>query len=318
MRAESADPPPGVRTSGAMDLDELKLIVRAGELGGISAAARELGMLPATASAALLRAEREIGGKLFVRTTRSLRPTPNGELFLERARQAIALLDDARERFRSDRQRVQGLLRLSSPVDIGEQVVLPALDAFLDAHPGVQLALQLSDRLRDVGREQVDAVIRYGPIADRNLIARRLAEGTRVLVAAPAYLARRGTPRTPEALGEHECILRAARTPDTWKLLEGGARIEVEVAGRRLSDSGATTRRWALLGHGIALKAWFDVCEDLAAGRLVRVLPGVSSERYPLALAISPGVRHAARMRALGAWLAERFAQHARRYPCPD
>src|SRR5262245_45312561 len=122
-----------------MDLAALKLFVRAAERGSISAAARDLDWLPATASAALLRAERDLGGKLFTRTTRSLKVTPSGERFLERAREALALLDEARGAFQADRSAVQGPIRLSAPVDIGEQVVAPALDAFLDVHPAVQL-----------------------------------------------------------------------------------------------------------------------------------------------------------------------------------
>src|SRR5580698_2244844 len=105
-----------------MDTDSLRLFVRAHDRGSISAAARDLGWLPATASAALARAERELGGKLFVRTTRALKATPGGQAFLEQARAALAQLDEARERLLSDKAAVQGLLRLSAPSDIGQQV----------------------------------------------------------------------------------------------------------------------------------------------------------------------------------------------------
>jgi DNA-binding transcriptional LysR family regulator len=304
-----------------MDLDALKLFVRAHERGSISAAARELGWLPATASAALLRAEQELGGKLFARTTRSLKATPLGARFLERARDAVAMIDEGRELFHADRKEIQGLVRISAPVDIGEQVVLPALDAFLALHTGVQLALQLTDQLRDLGRDDVDAAVRYGALGEGSLIVRKLADTHRVLVAAPQYLERRGVPRRPEDLTGHECILlrSGTRPADTWRL--GKPRQPshpVKVTGRRLSDSGATTRRWALAGHGIALKAWLDVCEDLAQGRLVRILPGISSDSYPLMLAMSPGVRLARRTAALGDLLAERFRSRARQYPFPD
>jgi DNA-binding transcriptional LysR family regulator len=303
-----------------IDLAALKLFVRADERGSISAAARELGWLPATASAALMRAEQELGGKLFTRTTRSLKPTPDGERFLERARQALETLDEAREVFLSGKQAVQGLIRLSAPFDVGEQVLLPALDAFLDKHAGVQLALQLSDQFRDLWRDDFDAAIRYGLITDANLIVRKLAETRRILVAAPRYLERRGTPRRVEDLAEHECVLlkTSARSADVWPLLRGRRLVEVKVRGRRLSDNGAVTRRWAVGGHGIALKSWIDVCEDIARRRLVRVLPEISSESYPIMLATSSGIRMVGRMRALGDWLAERFALHIQHHPFPD
>ena len=303
-----------------MDLTALKLFVRADDLGSISAAARELGWLPATASAALLRAEQELGGKLFTRTTRSLKPTPDGERFLERARQALETLDEAREVFLSGKQGAKGLIRLSAPFDVGEQVLLPALDAFLDKHAGVQLALQLSDQFRDLWREDFDAAIRYGVITDANLIVRKLAETRRILVAAPRYLERNGTPRRIEDLAAHECLLlkTSARTADVWPLVRGRRTVEIKVRGRRLSDNGAVTRRWAVAGRGIALKSWIDVCEDVARGRLVRVLPDVTSDSYPIMLATSSGIRMLGRMRALGDWLAERFAERVQQHPFPD
>lgn len=105
------------------------------------------------------------------------------------------------------------------------------------------------------------------------------------------------------------------RRADTWQLVRGKQVRDVKVMGRRLADSGATTRRWAIAGHGIAMKAWLDVCEDVAQGRLVRVLPDLASEVYPLTLAMSSGVPLVGRMRALGEWMAERVAARARTHP---
>jgi DNA-binding transcriptional LysR family regulator len=301
-----------------MDLAFLSLIVRAGDRGSISAAARELGWLPATASAALARAEQELGGRLFTRTTRSLKPTPEGERFLEQARVALATLDDARERFVSGRSTVQGLVRLTVPADVGEQVVMPALDAFLEANQGVRLVLELSDLVRDLWRHDVDAAIRYGAIADSSLVARKLADTRRVMVAAPSYLKRNGIPHSPEDLAAHECVLlrTAAFRPDLWTLT-GLRQVALNVKGRWQSNNGAVTRRWALAGHGIALKSWLDVCEDIVAGRLVHVLPGLHSESYPIVLVMPASLRLAARMRALGDCLAERFDARVRSHPFP-
>lgn len=114
------------------------------------------------------------------------------------------------------------------------------------------------------------------------------------------------------------CLLKlGTRHPDRWRLLRDRSAVEIKVRGRRLSDNGATTRRWAVAGHGIAFKTWLDVGEDVAQGRLVRVLPGYASESYPLTLAMSSGVRLAGRMRALGEWLLEQLRSRMRQYPFP-
>ncbi len=301
-----------------MNLAFLKLIVQADEKGSISAAARHLGWLPATASAALARAEDELGGKLFTRTTRSLKPTPEGQRFLEQARLALATLDEAREAFLSGRSTVQGLVRLTAPADVGQQVVMPALDAFLEAYPGVKLVLELSDGVRDLWRDDIDAAIRYGISSDSSLIARKLADTRRVMVAAPGYLRQSGAPRRVEDLAQHECVLlkTATRRADLWHFTSPRD-LTVAVKGRRLSNNGAVTRQWALAGHGVALKAWIDVCEDVAAGRLVHVLPDFHSESYPIMLVMSASLRLAARMRALGDCLAERFEARLRLHPFP-
>jgi DNA-binding transcriptional LysR family regulator len=302
-----------------MDLATLQLLVRAHQRGSISAASRELGWLPATASAALQRVERELGGKLFTRTTRSLKATPQGELFLERARGAIALLDEGRELIQSDRQKVSGKLRISLPIDAGEQVLVPALDALLELHPELELSVQLCDQPRDLGRDDVDAAVRYGKVKDGNLIARRLVETRRVLVASPAYLEKHGTPRTPEELSGHAClVLRiSSNPPDRWLLMSGKAPVEVPVHGRRSADSGTVVHRWALEGRGIALKSWFDVCENVSRGRLKLVLPELMTEVYPLTLVMTQDVKSARRMRALTEWLMERCQARAQLHPLP-
>src|SRR4029077_7261413 len=136
------------------------------------------------------------------------------------ARLALATLDEARERFVSGRSTVQGLVRLTAPADMGEQVVMPALDAFLRANKGIRLVFELCDSVRDLWRHDVDAAVRYGAQADSGLVARKLADTRRVLVAAPSYLKRNGIPHGPEDLAAHECVLlkTAARRADSWTL----------------------------------------------------------------------------------------------------
>lgn len=292
----------------ALELPALRLALRVAELGGVAAAAREANQLPATCTAAIRRLEGQLGVTLFARSSRALRPTPEGEAFLARAREALALLDAALGELHAPLTQVRGVLRLGVSMDLGVQRVLPLLDEFMRLHPQLQLELSVSDRVSDLGREPIDAAIRYGEPRDGQIV-RRLADNHAILVAAPAYLKRAGTPRSVDDLAQHEGIgLRIASRPgQRWPLTERGVPVQVKLRIRRSVDNGLVARQWALDGHGIALKSQLDVAADLAAGRLVRVLPQVVSLPYPLVLALAPGSHLSARMRALGDFLQARL-----------
>jgi DNA-binding transcriptional LysR family regulator len=294
----------------ALELPALKLALRVAELGSVAAAAREQNLLAATATAAIRRLEQQLGATLFTRSSRALRATPEGDAFLQRARDALALLDEGAALLREPLAQVRGLLRVSAPMDFGIQVLLPLLDEFLALHPALQLELLPSDRVSDLAREPVDAALRYGEQRQPGLVVRRLFDGVRVLVASPAYLARAGTPRSVAELAQHDGVVSrvSGRPVGGWKLvLDGAAPVEVRVRIRRSTDSGLVAREWALAGQGIALKAELDVAADLAAGRLVRVLPQVCSEPYPLMLVLASGTQRQARARALGDFLQQRL-----------
>lgn len=266
-------------------------------------------MLPATATAAIRRLEQQLGASLFARNNRALRATPEGETFLQRAREALALLDEGSDLLRAPITQVSGLLRLGVPVDLGTQKLQVLLDEFLALHPRLQLELLVSDRVSDLGREPVDAAIRYGRPSQPGLIVRQLAESMPILVASPAYLARAGMPQSVAELAQHECIgLRiGGRPPNVWKLFDQGVAVEVRPRLRRSTDNGMAAHIWALAGQGIAIKSYLDVADDLAAGRLLRVLPGVNAGAYPLVLALARGAHLSARVRVLGDFLQERL-----------
>lgn len=292
-----------------LELPALQLALRVAELGSVAAAARERDLLPATATAAIRRLEAQLGAALFTRSSRALRATPEGELFLQRARDALALLDDGVVALREPLAQVRGVLRLAMPSDLGGRVLRPLLDDFLALHPALQLELQVGDRLSDLAREPVDAALRYGEPQQPGLVVRRLADNERILVASPAYLARRGMPERPQDIAAHDGIaLRIAGRPGhPWTLLDGEQPLTLHPQVRRTSDSGLVTREWALDGHGIAFKSRLDVADDLAAGRLLRVLPALRSAPYPLVLALAGGTRLSARVRALGDFLQARL-----------
>lgn len=265
----------------------LEFFVRAADSGSFSAAARHLDLSPAAASAAIKRLETELNARLFVRSTRSLRLTPDGERFLQHCRVALQALTEGEQALRGDTAQLRGNLQLSMPSDLGRGVVLPWLDAFLDRHPGLRLRVQLSDRLADVYRQPVDLALRYGAPPDSALVALPLLpDNRRVACAAPAYLERHGRPLQPSDLRRHNC-LRFLLSDDLharWRFHRSSGDSVVAVDGDRVSDDGDAVRRWAVAGRGIAYKSWLDVSDDVAAGRLEVLLLDWRGERAPLHL----------------------------------
>lgn len=272
-------------------LAPLQLFVAAAEAGSFSAAARRLDLGPVQASATVARLERELGVRLFERSTRRLRLTEAGEQWLPHARLLLAAWEDGQAALRDaagDAQPLSGRLRISLPSDVGRQHLWRWIEDFIatEPGPGVQLELRLSDRIADLVQDPVDYAVRYGTPPDSGLVALPVAPANRrVLCASPAYLARHGAPQTPADLRGHDCL--------RWGLGDGvhgrwrftspdGEAVSVEVAGSRIADDGGLVRDWALRGLGLAYKSQLDMAEDLAAGRLVALLPGWLGEPAPL------------------------------------
>lgn len=276
-------------------LQDLDIFVRTVDSGSLSATARALDLTPAAASAALKRLEAELGVALFVRSTRSLRLTQEGALFLEHCRPALAALQQVQGQLAGGRAGgLRGTLQLAAPSDLGRNVLLPWLDAFQAEHPAIDIRLQLADRVANVYSEPVDAAFRYGKPQDSSLVALPLAaDHRRVLCAAPAYLAAHGMPDTPHALAAHEglCFMLGEDVHDRWRFWDAaGQEVVVRVRSRNVANDGDVVRRWAVLGRGIAYKSYFDVADDLAAGRLVALCPGWTTEAVPLFL-VAPSRR---------------------------
>lgn len=291
---------------GDLQLTQLQLFLRLADAGSLSAAARQLQLTPAAASASLKRLEGALKVRLVERSTRSLRLTAEGELLREHAQRSLGALDDALALLGAQRERLEGEIHLAAPSDLGRGVLGPLLDGFLARHPGLRLALHLSDALHDLRRERVDVALRYGLLRDSGLVARHLYTTTLVLVAAPAYLAAHGTPAHPGELERHNCLVLTpgGRPARHWQFARG---VEVRAQGNRRADDGALVRQWALEGRGIAYKTRLDVRDDLAAGRLVELLPAWTGAPYPLQ-AILPDNRHVSlRVRRLLDELAARF-----------
>jgi DNA-binding transcriptional LysR family regulator len=187
---------------------------------------------------------------------------------------------------------------------------MPMFDEFLRLHPGVELALNVGDRVLDVLRDEVDLAIRYGELADSRLVARTLTVARPVLSAAPDYLRRRGTPRTPLDLVDHNCIafVRGGRPFRTWRFGQRGQWTTVRVGGDRSVDDASLAREWAIAGAGILLKTEIEQRRDLASGALVPLLTDWETDPYPLHALLPSGRFVPARVRALVEFLAQRFA----------
>ncbi|WP_342067807.1 LysR family transcriptional regulator [Achromobacter kerstersii] len=292
--------------------EDLRIFVAAADHGSFSAAARELDLTPAVASAALKRLELTLETRLFVRSTRSLRLTGDGERYLEYARSAISTLEAGKNAMARDKTAISGTLSVSIPSDLGRNVLLPWLDDFQQQHSRVSFQVRISDRLADLYRQPVDIAIRYGTPNDSALVALPLAEhNRRVVCASPAYLARHGVPQAPADLRRHNCLsfVLGETLHDRWTFERDGTSTTVPIKGDRVGDDGDLVRRWALAGHGIAYKSRYDVLSDLRGGRLVELLPDYVTEPSPLYLLcvhrmlLSPAVK---RMRE---FLQERFRQ---------
>ncbi|UTM00122.1 LysR family transcriptional regulator [Alcaligenes sp. NLF5-7] len=269
-------------------LQDLEIFVRTADNASLSATARGLGITPAAASAAIKRLESEVGVQLFLRSTRHLRLTSEGEVFLAQCRPALSALQQASLQLSSGRPGSRGQLKLAAPSDLGRNVLLPWLNEFQDANPGVDIRLHLSDRLANVYSEPIDAAFRYGHPADSNLVALPIApQHRRVLCAAPSYLSRHGTPKTPDELKNHDCLcfMLGEDVHDRWRFERGGEpTMTVAVRAVNVSNDGDVVRRWALLGKGIAYKAYFDVANDLAKGYLLPLCQDWGFEASPLYL----------------------------------
>jgi DNA-binding transcriptional LysR family regulator len=273
-----------------MDLNEILVFTRVVQAGSFTAAARTLRMPKSTVSRKVSALEERIGARLLQRTTRKLGLTDAGRLYFEHAARIVAEVDEADRAVGQMQATPRGLLRVTAPLSFA--MLGPIVADFLKRHPDVQLDLICTDRRLDLVEDGIDLAIRAGPLDDSSLIARSLGSIKRVLVATPAYLRRRGTPRAPADLANHACISFAAgQSPSVWKLHAGDRAIEVRISPRFAVNDLDIMRDATLAGIGIAWIAEFACAEDLRAGRLRRVLTDWCSVETPVHV-IYPTARH--------------------------
>lgn len=254
-----------------MRLEELQLFRRAAALGGLSAAGRELGLSPAAASARLQSLEKDLGATLFVRSTRRLSLTEEGETLLAHVERALDELEAARNAVGDGADTPSGMLRASVPGPFGEKHILPYLSEFRAQYPDVQIDLHVSDARVNVIEGGYEMVVRVGMLADSSLRAVKLASNRRIVVASPDYLKSSPPLRDPDDLAHHDVLVTGDLR--VWRFTKGDDERVAKVSGSIHLYDGGSARAAAVHGLGLAMKSVFDVYEDLRAGRLVHVFP---------------------------------------------
>ncbi len=263
--------------------DDLEVFVRVADSHNFSAAARELQITPKAVSQRIARLEAALGTTLFERNTRNLRITDEGREIAERARLALSVLDELKEIALGGSEELTGNIRLTAPAPFGRKYVAAAITEFSRLHPRVGFDLRLSDQVQDLYSGDFDLAIRMGELADSRLIARRVADNRRILVASPSFIEAQGHPQRLEDLEGLNCLMFAypGLLQNTWPLRKGRCEKPVTINGTFCSDNGEVLREWCVAGLGISLRETWDVHDELRSGRLVRVLPeweGVASK----------------------------------------
>ena len=280
-------------------LQELAVFVRAAESGSFSRTGRELGLSQPSVSRIVGDLEARLGVTLLLRTTRRITVTDAGALFLDRAREVLAEIEHAEDAARG-LDSLRGLIRLAIPVTYGTRRIIPLLPKFLTTHPLLQVEMSVVDARQDLVAEGADVAIRVGDLGDATFRARKLETLQRMLVASPAYLAARGTPKKPADLASHDCIFGPGNFGRvSWSFNRNGTEISVDVRGRIHTDSGPGTYASLIAGLGIAMVSTVMAGEEVEAGTLIPLLRGYKLPAIDVHAIFPGGRRPSAKVRAL-------------------
>lgn len=293
------------------DIGFFSVLARAGSLTG---AGRELGISTAAVSKHLAQMEDRIGVPLVNRTTRRMGLTPEGELYLGHARRIVEEVDELEQALGLAKAAPKGLLRVNATLGFGRSHVAPLVSRFAKRHPEVEVQLQLTVNPPPLTDDVFDVCVRFGAPPESRLVARHLAANRRLLCATPGYLARHGTPKTPEDLARHQCITirQGDEAYGVWRLCGRGRLAvarSVKVRGALSTNDGGIAVSWALEGHGILMRAAWDIERHLKSGRLVQVLPQFDTPDADIHAVYPQRHQASRRVRVFVEFLAVAFAQ---------
>jgi DNA-binding transcriptional LysR family regulator len=293
-------------------LREMELFARVVETGSFSAAARDLKLGQPAVSKTIAGLEDRLGVRLLVRSTRRLSPTEAGMAFYERALRAIAEANEAEAAAQGAGAGLQGRLRVSAPVTFARLHIVPKLGAFLDAHPKLRLELVMEDRITDLVAENIDAALRLGALTDSALKARKLGQADRLVVASPAYLARRGIPNTPADLLKHDGIIYGQSSGgQEWLFRRGSSETPVHIQTRLTLSAAEGVREAVLAGQGFAISSRWMFAPELESGEVVPVLQEWSLPPMDLWVIYPSGRLTSTKARAFVKWFEEIFGYAA-------
>ena len=301
-------------TSGIQPAD-LGFFSALASAGSLSAAARELGITTPAVSKHLALMESRLGVSLVVRTTRRMSLTPEGELYLESARRILSEIDGMEEQLGVAKATPKGLLRVNATLGFGRSHVAPLISRFVRKHPQVEVQLQLSVSPPPLTEDSFDVCIRFGAPPDSRVIARYIAPNRRLLCASPAYLSKHGVPKVPNDLTKHNCIgiRQGEEAYGVWRLASGRGKSAtteaVKIRGNLTTNDGEIAVNWALEGHGILMRAEWDIERHLRNGRLVHVLPQHHTPDANIHAVYPQRHQLAARVRAFVDFVALSFSQ---------
>ncbi len=288
-------------------LDRLTIFLRVADSASFTRAAAQLGLPRSSVSTAVQELEAALGVRLLTRTTRHVALTEDGAAVCLRARRLLADADELENLFRMSAQSLKGRVRINVPGRIGRLIVVPALPAFLERHPGLEIDVGVTDRPVDLVQEGVDCVLRVGDLADASLIARRLGDIAFINCASPAYLARRGVPVTPADLVDHDCVRYASPhdgRAESWEYAQDGVVQTIEMAARVTVNGAEAYIAACLAGLGLIQIPAYDVARHIATGELVEVMPDLRALPAPVSILYPHRGHLSRRLRLVVDWLA--------------
>ncbi len=287
--------------------------------GSLSAAARELGVTTPAISKHLALMESRLGMSLVNRTTRRMSLTQEGEVYLEHARRILGEIDDMEALLGGAKSTAKGLLRVNATLGFGRSHIAPLISKFVVLHPQVEVQLQLSVNPPPLTEDAFDVCIRFGAPPDARVIAKRIAPNRRLLCASPAYLDKHGSPKVPHDLVRHNCIgiRQGEEAYGVWRLTHGRGKSAlteaVKTRGNLTTNDGEIAVNWALDGHGVLMRAEWDIERHLANGRLVQVLPQCHTPDADIHAVYPPRHQTTGRVRAFVDFLTWSFEQRTAR-----
>lgn len=287
----------------------METFVRVIEAGSFSAAARLLHVGQPAVSKTVAQLEQQLGVRLLLRSTHGLTPTEAGRNYYERARRALEEVEEAELAARGAGSALTGRLRICAAVTFARLHVIPRLPRFLHQHPALDVDIVLDDRNIDLIEQGIDLALRMGRLADTSLTARKIGEGPRLVLATPDYLARAGTPQSPDELANHQVVIHELGQGDTpWTFHRAGTQVTVSTHGRLRTNAAEGVREGVLAGLGLAISSAWMFAPELASGAVVPVLTDWSLPTIDLWTVFPSGRQMSAKARAFAQFIEAELA----------